>query len=253
MNQQRRIHSKNILWVIPSVTFGLGVWQIKRKQWKENLIEKAKSHIHDPPIPLPTLDEIDESMEFTRVKTNGKFLYDKEILVGPRPRNHAMENSAAGDGRSTTNSGYLVYTPFQLSNGECILVNRGWLPLGLRDSKTRFDIKDQVDIEGFIREGEPQSRLVTNNNPKTNTWYRADLEEMSNHCSTKPVLLELTADSDVNSKFVQSGFPLLRIPAATFRNQHLEYALTWFGLTVATTGLLLFGKKGSRRNLFKSK
>jgi surfeit locus 1 family protein len=38
---------------MPIVTFGLGVWQVKRLRWKLDLIEEIQSNIEREPIVLP--------------------------------------------------------------------------------------------------------------------------------------------------------------------------------------------------------
>lgn len=39
--------------LFPAATFGLGVWQIKRKVWKEQLIAELKRQMAKEPIDLP--------------------------------------------------------------------------------------------------------------------------------------------------------------------------------------------------------
>lgn len=38
---------------VPIATFGLGTWQIKRRQWKLDLIENLEKHTTAEPIDLP--------------------------------------------------------------------------------------------------------------------------------------------------------------------------------------------------------
>lgn len=42
-----------VLKLFPAATFGLGVWQIKRKIWKEQLIANLKSQMSKEPVDLP--------------------------------------------------------------------------------------------------------------------------------------------------------------------------------------------------------
>lgn len=39
--------------IFPVIGFGLGVWQIKRKIWKEQLIANIKRKFNDEPVDLP--------------------------------------------------------------------------------------------------------------------------------------------------------------------------------------------------------
>jgi surfeit locus 1 family protein len=47
-------------------------------------------------------------------------------------------------------------------------------------------------------------------------------------------------------EFVQQGVPIAPTPKIKFSNNHLQYLITWFGLSVSSTGLLIwsFFKKG---------
>jgi len=47
------VNNFKFLKVIPALTFGLGVWQIRRREWKLSLIENLESRTSAPPIPLP--------------------------------------------------------------------------------------------------------------------------------------------------------------------------------------------------------
>jgi surfeit locus 1 family protein len=41
-----------MLWVFPGVTFGLGVWQLYRLDWKLKLIDQAERKMSEDSIPL---------------------------------------------------------------------------------------------------------------------------------------------------------------------------------------------------------
>ncbi|KRT82090.1 hypothetical protein AMK59_4503 [Oryctes borbonicus] len=104
---------------IPAATFALGTWQIQRKAWKEDLIRTLKQRKNTTPTTLPsTLDEIKE-LEYFPVHVRGRFQHDKEIYIGPRSllvEGDATTKSALISKGQTTNQGYLVVTPFQLSD-----------------------------------------------------------------------------------------------------------------------------------------
>ncbi|WAR31406.1 SURF1-like protein [Mya arenaria] len=65
---------------LPALSLYLCYWQIQRKQWKENLIEKLKSRFNTPPVPLPDdLEELNHpDMEFKPIKVRGQFDYTRE-------------------------------------------------------------------------------------------------------------------------------------------------------------------------------
>lgn len=59
-------------------------------------------------------------MEYNPVKVRGKFVHDKELLLGPR--SIISKNVQAGQGglitQQNSSTGYLVITPFKLENRE---------------------------------------------------------------------------------------------------------------------------------------
>jgi hypothetical protein len=64
------------LLVIPLITFGLGTWQIKRREWKLDLIKFLEERTKTEPRELPTSGEdlfnLRETSEFYPYKVKGK-------------------------------------------------------------------------------------------------------------------------------------------------------------------------------------
>ncbi|KAI8928562.1 SURF1 family-domain-containing protein, partial [Entophlyctis helioformis] len=253
------------LWAIPVVTFGLGVWQIQRLQWKNSLIQQAQDRIypHDnTPIPFLTSAQVPSIVpvdaQFTRMLATGTFLHDQEILVGPRSLNMAFVSTSDGGGASAGNGGliggsakigYTVVTPFRLEDGTTILVNRGWIPREMASDRRRREPQGTVTIEGILRDGEPKNyiqMLTIPNKPEKNQWHAIHLDQMSSWAKTSPVILQMTDESQLNALFEGAGQPVLAHPNANFRNQHLEYAITWFSLCAASSLLLVRSNRGLR-------
>ena len=38
--------------VVPVATFFLGYWQVQRRKWKTELIERVRQQMHEEPVPL---------------------------------------------------------------------------------------------------------------------------------------------------------------------------------------------------------
>ncbi|KAJ3268997.1 Carboxypeptidase A4 [Terramyces sp. JEL0728] len=134
-------------------------------------------------------DEITNEKQFMRIKEAGEYLNEKEMLCGVRPRNqHGYYDPQT---EHITNSGYLCITPFKLTSGKQILVNRGWISRDDLD-KNRA-IKGEIEIEGCLRQGESNSSMRLKNEPQNNLWYSVDLESMAKETDSEPILVELTA------------------------------------------------------------
>ncbi|KAJ3253219.1 surf-like protein [Boothiomyces macroporosus] len=176
----------NLLWAIPLTTTGLGIWQIQRLQWKQNLIAQAERH-QKIAGKLPT--EITPEKQFMRIKETGEYINEKEMLCGVRPRN--QHGFYLPDIEQITNSGYLCITPFKLPSGKQILVNRGWISRDDLDKDRK--VEGSVEIEGCLREGETSNSMRLKNEPENNLWYSVDLNAMAKKTGSEPILVELTA------------------------------------------------------------
>ena len=72
---------------MPVISFVLGCWQVKRLNWKANLIAKSENALVQPPIDHlpPVLDpEVIPEFEYRKFKVKGHFDYDQEMFLGPR-------------------------------------------------------------------------------------------------------------------------------------------------------------------------
>lgn len=108
-----------ILQSIPTATFALGTWQIQRKKWKENLIRSLQERKHATPVQLPSSADEIAKLEYFPVHVKGRFVHDKEIYIGPRSllvEGDASTQSSLISKGQNTNQGYLVVTPFELSD-----------------------------------------------------------------------------------------------------------------------------------------
>lgn len=205
---------------VVAVLLGLGCWQIERLFWKLDLIAQRQSAVAAAPTPVPrTLDEA-RGMEFRHVFDEGTFLHDKEIFLGA--------TSEAGQ------MGYQVLTPLREAGGRILFVNRGFIPSELKDPATRPDgqIRGEVSIRGLLRlppAGKP-AWFLPENRPDLNYWLWIDLRAMAAADKLDRVApFYIDADATPNP----GGWPKGGITRLDLRNDHLQYAITWFSLAVA--------------------
>ncbi|KAF6197481.1 hypothetical protein GE061_020164 [Apolygus lucorum] len=223
------------LLVIPVSAFCLGCWQIERKKWKEDLIEKMSLKTKGAAVPLPTeLSEVKE-LEFRRVRVRGTFDHSGEQYLGPRSCLNEGESIYGGKLMSTAlnnSSGYLVVTPFTLSDsGERILVNRGWVPFPKKKPSTRPEgqINGEVELEGVVRLTEPRPQFGPANKLDVGVWFHRDVDAMAEILDCSPIFLDACVESSV------PGGPIGGQTRSSLRNEHLSYILTWFSLSGATS------------------
>ncbi|KYM94491.1 Surfeit locus protein 1 [Cyphomyrmex costatus] len=222
------------LLAIPVITFALGTWQIKRWKWKLDLIEKLKQRTSAEPIDLPSdLDELKDK-EYYRMKVKGKFLYEKEFLIGPRSliiNGEAISEKGGGVFSRKTSSGYYVITPFKLEDRDLvIMINRGWIPKCNRSTyKMGNKITDFIEVIGIIRGTEKRPPFIPNNVSTKGVWHYRDLDAMAKIAEAEPVYIELLAEYDTPQG------PIGGQTKVALRNEHFSYIITWYSLFACTS------------------
>lgn len=231
------LHSATLIGL--AILLALGTWQVKRLAWKEALIVSIESRMAAAPEPLEAIEK--------RFKETGDVDYYPVTLSG------TFQNQGEQYFLSTFNgeSGWNVYTPLQLADGRVLMFNRGFVPYDLRDPAKRpqSELSDSVQLTGLARNpltGKPSS-ITPENDPKSNTWYWKDLSGMAvNAAIARDKLLPFFIDAWPGS---QAGtLPVAGTTLVSLPNNHLQYAVTWYGLAAALLGVwgvLVFRKKPS--------
>mgnify|MGYP001157008333 FL=1 len=219
---QRRF--KPTLWptvfTIPSliILIALGSWQVHRMNWKNSIIETVEKRISGKPIDAPILLKNIERWRYKRVAVVGTFLHEKEFAITGKP----FEGTA----------GFHLITPLKMSNGKTILVNRGWIPEKLRARNTRQEtlVGGKILVEGIIREDKRKGYFVPENEPRNEVWLYVNTQQMAMHRQLGPTVNYFI------DQFRKPGPYRLPIGASEdveIRNEHLQYALTWYFLAIS--------------------
>ena len=215
---RRKIQILPLLFIILAffALLSLGFWQISRLKEKELFISSMQYNLSNPPVDPKTLSA---NALYARIKVKGHFLSDKNIHLYGRKS------------MSKEKDGYYLITPFQTSNDKIILVTRGWFA-----QKHKNSINDIVDhsteISGVTLPSEKNRLFVPGNDIANNIWFTLDLQQASQvlGLNLENFYLIMDSSSDNPSQFLKilSTERLLHI-----RNDHLEYAVTWFALAIA--------------------
>jgi len=217
------------LFTIPALIalLTLGTWQLQRLHWKEALVEKLQSRAAAPPVALPTkptdLANLD-TLEYRRVTVSGTFVHEKEF--------HLVNRSLNG------NPGVHVITPLiradeNIGGGSgVVLVSRGWVPFDKKEAAKRLQgqIKGAVTIDGIVRLTKGRGRFTPDNEPKKNFWFFIDSPAMA-AASGLPIQPNFYVQA--GNKNVPGGFPFGHQWTLKVRNDHLQYAITWYALAIA--------------------
>jgi surfeit locus 1 family protein len=205
-----------------AVLLGLGTWQLERLAWKRDLIALREAQLAALPAPLPAGAEDWRSWDFRRAVVEGAFRHDLEQLFGV----------AALDGQV----GHHVLTPLVRPDGVAVLVERGWVPAARAHPAARRaqHTAGPVQITGIARfRGDDRPGWFTpHNRPDQGLWYWYDLPALEGALGLEllPVVIEADAAPD------PGGLPIGGRTLAELPNNHLQYALTWYGLAA---GLLV--------------
>lgn len=236
---------RGLLWpalatiCVMAMLAGLGLWQLQRLAWKEAILERIHARISAPPSAPPPEAEWakfdPETQDYRHVKISGTFAHDKEALVF----------RASADGRQGAGGpGYLVLTPLVQADGTTIIVNRGFVPLARRDAASRASgqVAGKVEVTGLLRPAEPRNGFTPLDNPATGEWFTRDPKLIAAHFNlTRAAPFTIDADALPASP---GGLPAGGATVLAIPNDHLSYALTWFGLAVALAGVFAAFARG---------
>jgi surfeit locus 1 family protein len=229
-----------------AILIALGNWQIRRLAWKEALIARVDARTKAAPVPLPPpadwagLD-MDE-WEYRPVALTGQFRNDLES------RDYALIEQRGRFG----GPGYWVMTPLDLDGGGRVLVNRGFVPLDRADPATRpaGQVEGPVTVRGLLRVPEHGGLFTPAATPEKRLFYARDPQAIAAALGLGAVA-PFTVDADATPN--PGGLPQGGETVVTFPNDHLQYALTWYGLAAAL--LCVFGvwaRGALRRNRRRS-
>jgi surfeit locus 1 family protein len=214
-----------------AVLIGLGTWQVERLHWKEGLLATIQQRMALPPVDLVTALKADPGLaqqEYRPVKVEGTFEH--------RFERHFL---ATYEGEP----GFYVYTPLHLDDGDWLFVNRGFVPDDNKDPTTRQqgEVPGRVTVTGLLRAApaEKPSSMVPDNEPDKNIFFWKDLRAMaaSSGLPADAPVLGLFVDADKTPN--PGGLPLGGVTIVDLPNNHLQYAITWYGLAAALAGVLL--------------
>ena len=208
----------------------LGTWQVQRLQWKEALLGTIEARVHAQPRPL---DEVLASglavsdLEYTPVTLEGVFVHSAERHF------FATWNGA---------SGFFVYTPLQRTQGDFVFVNRGFVPYDRKDPAKRplSLVEGPVEVTGLLRAPlvEKPSSILPDNDPAKNLFYWKDIRAMASSSGLPADASVLGVFVDANEAPNEGGLPVGGVTIIDLPNNHLQYAVTWYGLAAALAAVL---------------
>jgi surfeit locus 1 family protein len=235
------------------VLLGLGSWQVKRLFWKEALLAQIEHAESADPVPLPPRPSRTELSPFMKVSATGTFLPGEAALYGAEVRTTA----------SGPSMGARMIEPMRQTNGDVILVDRGWVPLSRPGPIEQPE--GVVTVSGYIRPGDSEHWFSARDDPPARRFFTLDPKAIGaavGQPDVQPFILvmlaaptasdaELGADSRTppgssprsGASEKQWPEPAQHLPRPP--NSHLSYAITWYGLAMALLAIfIVWARKG---------
>ncbi len=227
--RRARLIFVSAMLVLTAVFIGLGTWQVQRLFWKLDLIARVEARVHAEPVPAPTAADwaavSPEKDEYRHVTATGTLEHGKSVLV------QAVTERGAG---------FWLVTPMHLADSSTILINRGFLPAGQRDSTARTASEiaaGPVTVTGLLRLSEPGGAFLRSNDPANDRWYSRDVAAIVRAKGLGSPVAPYFIDADATPN--PGGVPIGGLTVTNFRNSHLIYALTWYALAIMTIAVTI--------------
>lgn len=221
-----------------AILLSLGTWQVERLYWKEGLLADIAERRSAPAVPLADIEGMAASggdIEYRTVTASGRYINNKE--------RHFF---ATYHGRT----GFYVYTPLQLDDGRYLFVNRGFVPYENKEPEMRKQgqLTGPQTVTGLARAklAAKPSFLVPDNDLAKNIFYWKDLDVMAASVGldqAKVIPFFVDADATPNPK----GMPIGGVTEVDLPNNHLQYALTWYGLAAVLIVIVTISVLRARR------
>jgi cytochrome oxidase assembly protein ShyY1 len=235
--------------VMVALFVGLGVWQLQRRIEKHALIAALTERLAAAPGALPVPSQwtalTPERDEFRRVSFSATY----------EPRPDAMVYSSGSAVRDDISGpGTWAFLPARLPGGETVVVNAGFVQNTMQDrtqqdrAVTQLITSEPVMLTGYIRFPEAAGTLTPPENPAKRLWFTRDHRAMARALGWgeggRPVAPFYI---DLEQPVPASGMPKPGPLQVHLKDDHLQYAITWFGLAGAV--LIAFGVwvSGQRR------
>lgn len=226
-----------ILVALIAFTFvNLGLWQLRRLDWRRQNNARILEHRELPPISLQ--DHVGDPVEdiaYRRVTAKGFYDTAGELVLFGRPDLSGMQGSH-------------ILTPLVTPDGTTIIVDRGWVPLSMAEPPLADSLPPagKVNVSGILLppEGEGETDPPAGGKVKD-----VNLAQISAHLdrNVMPVFLMLNLQGPT-----QTGeYPVIAEAPELTEGSHRSYALQWFLFTII--GLVGYGALVRREAIDRKK
>jgi len=193
-----------------AVLLSLGVWQVERLAWKRGLLAAIDQAEAAPAVPLPL-----HPSQFEKIRVEGHFLAGDAALYGDQLRDTAQGPVI----------GAQLLMPLERAGAPTVLVDLGWIPEHANPPAP----SGLVLVEGYVREAEHPHWFSAPDDPSNRRFFTLDPEAIGHALGLADVApFTLVVLRTGKGQAVDAPIPAEHLPRPP--NDHLSYAITWFGL-----------------------
>jgi cytochrome oxidase assembly protein ShyY1 len=220
-----------------ALLIGLGVWQLQRRVAKHELIAALNERLATSPVVLPAATEWSALTaakdEFRRVTFAATYVAQPDAMV------YSAGSAVRED---VTGPGTWAFLPARLSDGAIVAVNAGFVQNTMQDraqqdrAAKRLATGAPVKLTGYLRFPESAGALTPHEDAAKRLWFVRDHLAMARALGWGPVAPFYI---DLETPVPDSGVPKPGPLHVHLKDDHLQYAITWF--TLAGAVVIAFG------------
>ncbi len=224
-----------IALVMVGVLAGLGIWQLQRRDEKHVLIAALTERLALAPVQLPAdwaaLNAARD--EFRRVTFTATFESKPDVMV--YTSGSAVREDVSGPGT-------WAFLPARLPDGRAIVINAGFVQNTMQDRAQqdqavgRLITGAPVTMTGYLRFPETPGLFSAHEDRAKRLWFVRDHRAMALAMAWGEVAPFYV---DLEAPVPPSGVPKPGPLQVHLRDNHMQYAITWFGLALVV--LVAFG------------
>ena len=194
----------------------MGTWQVYRLYFKKNLISDLEKNLKTSSINF----NVDIDKEYTKILFKKKDLNTKIFLY------HLNKGEI----------GFKVIVPYEINSSLLVLVDKGWIRKDKINLIKNTLFNDDI-IEGYTRKIREKNLFTPNNNIKEDFLYSVEIDNLKKSLNKNIYPLLIIQTSKTNKDIIPNDYEV-RLP-----NNHLQYAITWYGLALFTIIFFLYYRK----------
>lgn len=230
--------------IIVATLLSLGFWQLQRRSEKHALIAALDARLAEAPVALPSPDRWSAMSaatdEFRRVTFTATYKPQPDAMV---------YSSGSGVRPDVPGAVTWAFLPAALPDGATVVINTGFVQNTMQDRAQQDRVARTlvtgapVTMTGYLRYPETAGTLTPHDDVAKRLWFNRDQRAMARALGwgdVAPFYVDLETPVPAN------GIPKPGRLVVRLKDDHMQYAITWFSLAAAVViafGVWMRGQK----------